>query len=240
MNLDLTSSLAGGWQIAALDKPAGRTGARKLPAGSGRRPAVGPALGAGLAFIAWLLAAVPVAAHDSEVIKYGSFLGGLTHPVLGADHLLAMLSVGVISTQIGGRAILAVPATFVVGMAVGGSAGIILGGTDAKPLLELGIGASVLVLGVAIALGRRLPVLPVMAAVAAFGSLHGFAHGIETPKIADPALYAGGFLLGTALIHLAGVLIGEVSRQYERGLTVLRAGGAAFAVIGGMFLLGVL
>ena len=39
-----------------------------------------------------------VLAHDdTTVIQYGSFLAGFTHPVLGLDHLLAMLSVGIIS-----------------------------------------------------------------------------------------------------------------------------------------------
>ena len=33
----------------------------------------------------------------------GGFMAGLSHPVLGFDHLLAMLSVGILSTQMGGR-----------------------------------------------------------------------------------------------------------------------------------------
>ena len=68
---------------------------------------------------AWLVAALPAAAHAAEVVRLGSFLGGLTHPVLGPDHLLAMVSVGIVSTLFGGRAILTVPAAFVTFMAVG-------------------------------------------------------------------------------------------------------------------------
>jgi len=33
------------------------------------------------------------------------FYDGLSHPVLGLNHLLAMISVGIISAQIGGKTI---------------------------------------------------------------------------------------------------------------------------------------
>ena len=45
----------------------------------------------------------PVMAHEGTSLPYGSFMAGITHPVLGADHFLAMVSVGVVSAQIGGR-----------------------------------------------------------------------------------------------------------------------------------------
>lgn len=187
----------------------------------------------------WLALAAPAAAHANEVVRFGSFLGGITHPVLGPDHLLAMLSVGIVSTQLGGRAILTVPATFVAFMAVGGTIGLVTGAIPME-MIELGIAASVLVLGGMIAVARRIPVLAVMAGVAFFGSLHGYAHGVETPTIAEPAQYAAGFLLGTAGIHLAGVLIGEVARQYRAGIPVLRTAGGGIAVLGVLFLAGVL
>ncbi len=66
-----------------------------------------------------LLIAQPALAHEGQVIQFGSFLGGLTHPVLGLDHFLAMVSVGIVSAFIGGKAIWTVPATFVVSMALG-------------------------------------------------------------------------------------------------------------------------
>lgn len=189
------------------------------------------------ALIGWLALAGPAAAHAAEVIRFGSFLGGVTHPVLGPDHLLAMLSVGIVSAQIGGRAILTVPGTFVTFMAVGGAFGL-LSGAIPMVLIELGIGASVVVLGAMIALARRAPLYATMAAVAFFGSLHGYAHGVETPTVAEPALYAAGFLLGTAVIHLAGVLIGEVARQYRAGIHVLRGAGVGIALLGALFVTG--
>jgi urease accessory protein len=176
----------------------------------------------------------PVAAHENQVIQYGSFLAGLTHPVLGLDHLLAMVSVGIVSALIGGRAIWTVPGTFVTMMAVGGLVG--WSGVDVPDVvIELAIATSVILLGGAIVLYRRLPVPLAMAAVAFFGFFHGFAHGAEIPEIADPLVYAVGFMLGTILLHLTGVLIGDMAKRYHYGITVLRGAGGVFVAIGLLF-----
>jgi urease accessory protein len=208
-----------------------------------RRIAMGPVgrrrWAATLAVLGWAVIASPVAAHENQVIRLGSFWGGAMHPALGLDHLLAMVSVGILSVQIGGRAIFTVPATFVCVMAVGGLVGFSTAAIP-LPLVELGISLSVLFLGAALALETRLPVLVAMAFVGIFATFHGYAHGVEIPQIAQPAEYAAGFLLGTAVIHVFGVLIGEVARQYQGGPRVLRAAGAAISVSGALFLVGVL
>lgn len=178
-------------------------------------------------------------AHENQVIRFGSFLGGLTHPVLGLDHFLAMVSVGIVSSMIGGRAIWTVPSLFVTMMAVGGA----LGRADVglgETAIETGIAISVIFLGLAIVADRQLPVRIVMGAVVFFGFFHGYAHGVEIPNIARPAVYAAGFLLGTALIHLLGVLIGEMTKRYARGRITLRTIGAVFVVVGVLFILGVM
>ncbi len=56
--------------------------------------------------------------------------------------------------------------------------------------------------------------------------------------MARPVTYAIGFLTGTALIHLLGVLIGEVAKRYTSGRLVLRFASSGFVVLGGVFLLG--
>lgn len=186
-----------------------------------------------------VLAVVPAVAlaHENQVIRFGSFLGGLTHPVLGLDHFLAMVSVGIVSSMIGGRAIWTVPGLFVLMMGVGG----VLGRADlglGSTAIEIGIALSVVLLGVVIALDTRLPVRLVMGAVIFFGFFHGYAHGVEIPTVARPVTYAIGFLTGTALIHLFGVLIGEIAKRYSSGRLVLRLASSAFVVLGGVFLLG--
>ncbi|MCB9992103.1 MAG: HupE/UreJ family protein [Hyphomicrobiaceae bacterium] len=189
--------------------------------------------------IAFALVANPAFAHENQVILYGPFLGGFTHPVLGLDHFLAMVSVGIVSAIIGGRAIWAVPAVFVTMMAVGGALGW-FGTPIPLGLIETGIGLSVVLLGSIIAIYRALPALYVAIPIAFFGVMHGFAHGAEIPSIADPFLYALGFMSGTIFIHIVGVVIGDISKRYPFGRLGMRVVGAVFVVLGILFLLGVL
>lgn len=186
--------------------------------------------------LALLLAAAPglALAHEANSLQFGSFLGGLTHPVLGPDHFLAMVSVGILSAQIGGRAIWTVPATFVSVMALGGLLGVLDAGLSA---IELGIAGSVFVLGIAIAADRKLPVALAMVAVGLFAVFHGYAHGAEMPTVAEPLRYAAGFLTGTAALHILGVVIGDISQHYARGKVALRVAGGAIAGIGAWFLM---
>lgn len=191
------------------------------------------------AILALALSLIPSAAyaHDGSPVPFGGFLSGLVHPVLGYDHLLAMLSVGILSAQIGGRAIWTVPATFVCVMAIGGGLGLIDIGLTST---ELGIAASLVLLGLIIVAERKLPVLLAMAGVGFFAIFHGYAHGTEMPTTAEPFLYAFGFLTGTALIHVAGVVMGDIAKHYERGKLILRAGGGLISLIGVLFIAGVL
>lgn len=180
-----------------------------------------------------LFAPLAALAHEGSSLPYGSFIAGLSHPVLGVDHFLAMVSVGILSAQIGGRAIWTVPATFVCVMAVGGLLGWLDVGLTAT---EAGIAFSVLALGIVIAADRKLPLLAAMTAVGIFGIFHGYAHGAEMPAVAAPVRYAVGFLTGTALLHIAGVLIGDISQHYSLGKVILRFAGGAIAGAGALFL----
>jgi len=189
--------------------------------------------------IACAISIIPstVYAHEGGNLPLGGFLSGLVHPVLGYDHLLAMLSVGILSAQIGGRAIWTVPATFVGVMALGGVLGLVDVGIK---ITELGIAFSLVILGSVIASERRLPIILAMIGVGFFAIFHGYAHGTEMPQTAQPAAYAFGFLTGTALIHITGVLIGDISKRYQRGPQVLRFGGGLIAMVGFLFVFGII
>ena len=165
----------------------------------------------------------------------GGFIAGLTHPVLGFDHLLAMLSVGILSAQMGGQAIWRVPLTFVLVMLAGGILGI-----NSVPLfsVELGIAVSVLALGIAIALEKKLPPLFAMVFVGFFAIFHGHAHGTEMPSLSKPLFYACGFVIGTAGIHIAGVLIGIIAERLKEGKQLLRYAGAGIAGVGFHLIIG--
>ena len=159
----------------------------------------------------------------------GGFLSGLTHPVLGFDHFLAMLSVGILSAQMGGRAIWAVPTTFVSVMAIGAFVGVKNIGI---PGVEYGIALSVLILGFSLAMERKLLPVWAMLGVGFFAIFHGHAHGTEMPKIVTPVVYALGFLLGTAGIHICGVLVGIISNRTAKGTEILRFVGAGISGVG--------
>jgi urease accessory protein len=144
-----------------------------------------------------------------------------------------MVSVGVVSVQLGGANIWRLPSAFVAAMTAGAILGI---GQMPLPHAELGIAASVLVLGVGILFARHgMPPWPILGLVLLFGACHGYAHGLEIPKSASPALYTLGFVIGTAVLHIVGVAIGELAslrRWLWRGL---RLAGAAVAVSGALF-----
>jgi urease accessory protein len=182
-----------------------------------------------------IAAFLPIVAfsHEANSLTYGSFLSGLTHPVLGGDHFLAMVCVGIISAQIGGRAIYSVPATFVGVMAIGGLIGSMEIGLSA---IELGIAFSVIMLGAVIAGDKRLPLSLAMIGVGVFAIFHGYAHGAEMPTVAKPLTYAAGFMTGTAALHILGLIIGDISQHYQRGKLLLRVSGAAIAAAGMIFM----
>jgi len=166
--------------------------------------------------------------HDEGEGGVG-FFAGLLHPALGFDHFLAMLSVGILSAQIGGRAIWYVPLAFVSVMIVGGILGI---NGVYLPLVEFGIASSVFALGVALAADKHIATAWAMLFVGFFATFHGHAHGTEMPQIADPLFYSLGFVIGTAIIHLSGVFVGLGSRKFENGPMFLRFIGAGIAGIG--------
>ena len=172
---------------------------------------------------------LPGLAHAHTVGGEGGFLSGLNHPVLGFDHFLAMLSVGILSSQIGGRAIWTVPSTFVAVMAIGAFIGIKGIGL---PMVEYGIALSLLALGFALALDKKLPPVWAMIGVGFFAIFHGHAHGTEMPTIVKPIIYAMGFLLGTAGIHVSGVLVGFFANKTAKGHAILRYVGAGISGIG--------
>lgn len=164
------------------------------------------------------------------------FAHGFTHPVSGLDHVLAMILVGVLAWQLGGRALWLVPTTFVSVMAIGGALGIM---GISVPLVEAGIAFSVIVLGAVVALDIRAPLAIAAGVVGLFAIFHGHAHGSEMPAAAAGIAYAAGFMLATATLHIAGIalgyLVGKASEQ--QGSIVMRSAGGIAALAGiGLFI----
>lgn len=164
--------------------------------------------------------------HAHIGVHGDGFGTGLLHPFTGADHMLAMIAVGMWAAQAGGRSLIAVPATFVGAMALGAVVGM-SGGP--LPFAEAGISASVLVLGLLLAFAVRASsqwAIPLTALCALF---HGYAHGESIPEFSDPAHYFAGFLMATAVLHASGVAAAVTLGNQARAL---RAGGVAISFAG--------
>jgi urease accessory protein len=176
-------------------------------------------------------AAAPAFAH-LDPLAHGSFMAGVSHPLFGLDHVLAMLAVGLWAAQIAGRdqdsrkALWAVPAAFVATMALGFVAGV---AGVSLPFVEPAILASVISLGLLVSMAVKLPVSASAAVVAVFALFHGFAHGEELGS-AGALQFGLGFVAATALLHGAGMALGLAVSRFVPALT--RITGALTALIG--------
>lgn len=187
-------------------------------------------------FLPVLSAPLAAGAHPALAGHTHGFANGLLHPLTGWDHLLAMTAVGVWAVHGGRRAVWLLPLAFLSTMICGGILGMTCRGEI--PLLEQGIAASVLILGVFIAASVRLPLWAGAAVIGWFALFHGYAHGAEMPATASGWLYGLGFVLATASLHLAGIGMGW-AMQRMNSLAPARIVGGAIAACGLYLLLNV-
>jgi urease accessory protein len=182
-----------------------------------------------LATVATTLAASAASAHIGQGEAHDA-LHGFLHPLTGLDHTLAMISIGFLAAQWGGRAIWLVPGSFLAIMAIGGALG--MAGVR-PPGVEFGIALSVLALGALIACRARLSLLAAMGLAGLFAVFHGLAHGAELPAEASGVRFALGFILATALLHAAGLFIGwALPRAGAAGTSMARLTGTGVALAG--------
>lgn len=167
----------------------------------------------------------PFGAHGAGLIQ------GLVHPLTGIDHLLAMIAVGMWAVHAAGRKAWAIPLAFVLATAAGAALAVL--GVHV-PMVEPGIAASVIVLGLLLAFMVKMPALAGAALVALFAVFHGHAHGLELSLTTNPWMYGIGFLATTASLHALGMSIAWFCK--EDGARWLRVSGAAMASIGVLML----
>jgi urease accessory protein len=171
----------------------------------------------------------PAFAHINP-LEHGSLMTGVAHPFSGADHVLAMIAVGLWAAQIGGKARWIVPASFVTMMAVGfllAMNGVYL------PFVEPGILASVVGLGLLVALAVKAPVPVSAAVVGIFALFHGHAHGGEMGA-ATPLSFAVGFVIATAILHLIGLALGMAVASNR---PIIAQALGVFTALGGAYLI---
>jgi urease accessory protein len=172
-------------------------------------------------------------AHEGTGVA-GGLATGLMHPIVGPDHVAAMVAVGLWGALLGAPAIWALPVAFPLVMAVGGALG---AAGAAVPGVETGIAASALVIGLMVALALRVPVWAAAVIVGLFAVFHGHAHGTEMPTAASPLAYAIGFVIATGLLHLGGIAVGLLTK-WPHGRVAVRTCGGLIALAGLGFLTG--
>jgi urease accessory protein len=180
-----------------------------------------------IAAVALGLVATAASAHPGAHAASSGFVAGFAHPLLGWDHLLATLAVGLWAARLCGRVSWAIPVAFVCALASGAVlawSGVVL------PAVETGLALSVLLLGLLVATAPAVGVAAGVALVGAFALLHGHAHGLEMPPTAAPLVYALGFVLATVSVYWAALIFGR------RASAALAAAGAAIATAGAAML----
>lgn len=178
-----------------------------------------------------ILCAAPCALHEGSGAASG-LVAGLLHPVGGADHVLAMVAVGIWGAQLCRPALWLLPVAFPLVMALGGALALI--GVP-LPGVEVGIALSALVIGVLVLTECRPAPWIAALVVGAFALFHGHAHGTELPADANGIYYSVGFVVATGCLHAAGIALGLLHR-WRDGRRALRAAGALIAAGGAWFL----
>jgi urease accessory protein len=185
-----------------------------------------------LPFLALAFGASPALAHAGH--EHG-LVAGFLHPLMGADHVAAMVAIGLWAASLGWQRGWLPPLGFLAGMAggiaLGVAGGIALGVAGGIGLdfgwVETAGAASLIVLGAMLAMAQPFRLGWALPLVLVAGLVHGLAHGGEIAGAAGAT--AIGMLAGSALLHGLGVALGVASARYAGAL---RFGGAAVAALG--------
>lgn len=164
----------------------------------------------------------------------GGFAAGVMHPLLGLDHLLAMIGIGVWAAR---REIAAAGLLGLTFLAVLVAAFVIGTGTSPQAWAEFGILGSLLVVGLLLVLGQRLPLMPGLLLAGLFAVGHGHAHGTEMASGLSAFTFGSGFVLASALLLIAGFVAGRWFSQLSPGRALERAAGGVIVATAAYLLL---
>lgn len=136
----------------------------------------------------------------------GGFFGGLLHPLLGVDHLLALFAIGLWAATAPMRSARLPVAVFLCAML----GGVVLATNGVQlPGIETSIAVSVLVGGLLLTSLAKLSPIGSTALIALFALFHGQAHGLEMPGSGAFGFYALGLLVTSGLVLLTATRLGS-------------------------------
>jgi urease accessory protein len=144
-----------------------------------------------------------------------AMLTGLTDPLLGFDHFLAFLAVGVWAGRLRSPDLWVLPAAFLGGMVPG-----FMLAVDQVPIPLADILVHIVILGsilsfvAAILIPVRLPTREAVTTLAMIGGCHGYVHGHEVGGGAA-AWFGLGALVGAAVLLAAGAVVGLAAPRAE-------------------------
>ena len=150
----------------------------------------------------------PLFAHAHNIPGGGGLAAGFTHPLLGWDHLLVMLAVGIWAAQKFGAARWQIPSAFVGAMMLGGIFGAL--GMNV-PGVEFLIMLSVPVVGWIVIERVKVKTSTSAALAGFFAFFHGMAHGAEMPVSASAVSFVIGFAVATVLLQGLGFMVARVA-----------------------------
>ena len=168
--------------------------------------------------MAAIISFLPIKSASAHIVagSVSSFDAGLAHPISGLDHVTAMLAVGMLAASKGGRALWLWPLSFVGMMVMGGALGF---AHMHLPYVELGISASVVILGIMVAFAIIPKLWAGAALIGGFAILHGHAHVSEIPHSASGLAFALGFSAATIFLHLVGIGLAKGWKAIARSPT---------------------
>lgn len=168
---------------------------------------------------------LPIAQAHTGLHDQAGILSGLLHPLLGIDHLFAMLAVGILASRVMSTMVWRLPAIFLTLMVLGACSGMALG---PLPGVESMIAVSLLIFGGLMASRSRSISPPVlMSFVGLFGGFHGYAHGLDMMKGGTPIAFGIGFLIATTALHGFGMVLDRaLGRSFMMRAIGLMVGGS--------------
>lgn len=156
--------------------------------------------------------------------------GGLGHSLAGPEHALALIGFGAWAVLVFRGTAWRLLAGTLCAIALGGLTGWLV---PRGPMPDSIAAAWLLSTGLLIALRERLNLHVATAGLIVLAAVQGYAHGAVGHGIADPAGFALGTMLASALLMFIGTSLGGALRVDR----AVQAGGLALVACGVLFLI---